>query len=189
LDWSGDGRLVLYYEATPGTQRDLWVLPVTSEGKPLSEAPPRPYLQTPFNETSGRFSPEASPRWVAYQSDETGRYEVHIRAFPEPRGKFQISTGGGQYPQWGAAGRELFYVSPDQKLMVVSLRLGGDSVEASAPRELFALPTIDTGWSPYDTAPDGQRFLVRATSGQAAAQPLTVIVNWRALLKKGEPAP
>ena len=72
--------------------------------------------------------------------------------------------------------------------MAVSLKLGTDSVEPSTPRELFALPAVDTGWPPYDTAPDGQRFLVRATAGQAAAQPLTVIVNWPALLKKGAAA-
>jgi hypothetical protein len=161
---------------------------VSPEGKAVTEAPPKPYLRTPFNESWGRFSRETPPRWVAYQSDETGRYEIYIRSFPEPRGKFQISTGGGQYPQWGAAGRELFYVSPDHKLMAVGLRLGTDSLEASSPHELFALPSVDTGWSPYDTAPDGQRFLVRATPAQAG-QPLTVIVNWPALLKKGAPAP
>ena len=182
-DWSRDGRCVLYYEIAPDTQRDLWVLAVTPDGKPAPDAKPRPYLRTRFNESWGRFSPEAPPRWVAYQSDETGRYEVYIQAFPEPRGKFQISTGGGQYPQWGAGGRELFYVSPDYKLMAVSLKLGADSVEPSTPRELFPLPALDIGWSPYDTAPDGQRFLVRATPGQAA-QPLTVIVNWPALLKR-----
>ena len=70
---------------------------------------------------------------MAYQSDVTGRYEVYIQAFPEPRGRFQISTGGGQYPQWGAGGRELFYVSSDYKLMVVSLKLGTDSVEPANP--------------------------------------------------------
>ena len=144
-DWSRDGRWVLYQEITPGTQRDLWVLPVTPDGKPAPDATPRPYLRTPFNESWGRFSPEAPPRWVAYQSDETGRYEVYIQAFPEPRGKTQISTGGGQYPQWGAGGRELFYVSPDNKLMVVSLKLGADSVEPSTPRELFPLPAVDIG--------------------------------------------
>jgi len=69
-------------------------------------------------------------------------------------------------------------------MMVVSLKLGTDSMEPSAPRELFALPSDDTGWSPYDTSADGQRFLVRATPGQVAP-PLTVIVNWPALLKKG----
>ena len=111
----------------------------------------------------------------------------YIQAFPEPRGKFQISTGGGQYPQWGAGGRELFYVSPDNKLMVVNLKLRADSVEPSAPRELFPLPVVDMGLPPYDTTSDGQRFLVRATPGQAG-QPLTVIVNWPTLLKKGAAA-
>ena len=187
-DWSRDGRYLLYYEIAPETPRHLWVLGMTPDGRAAPDAKPRPYLRTRFNESWGRFSPDSPPRWVAYQSDVTGRYEVYIQAFPEPRGKFQISTGGGQYPQWGAGGRELFYVSPDYKLMVVSLKLGTDSVEPANPRELFPLPALDNGFSPYDTSPDGQRFVVRATPEQAA-QPLTVIVNWPALLKKGTPAP
>ena len=101
----------------------------------------------------------------------------------------QVATGGGLYPAWAADGHELYYVSPDLKLMAVSLKVGSDSVEASAPRELFSLPAVDTGFSPYDVAPDGQRFLVRATPQQQAAEPLTVIVNWPALLKKGSAAP
>jgi hypothetical protein len=79
-------------------------------------------------------------------------------------------------------------VSPENKLLVVSLKLGADSVEPSAPRELFPLPVADIGFSPYDATSDGQRFLVRSTPGQAG-QPLTVIVNWPALLKKEAAAP
>jgi Tol biopolymer transport system component/predicted Ser/Thr protein kinase len=191
-DWSRDGRFVLYSGLDSRTQRDLWILPVTPDGKPAAGAQPRPYLRTPFNEMSGRFSPESSPRWVAYQSDESGRYEVYVQAFPEPHGATRISTGGGQYPQWGPLsggdGCELFYVSPDNKLMAVSLKLGADAVQPSTPRELFRLPVDDNGASPYEAAPDGQRFLVRA-GPQRAGQPLTVIVNWPALLKKGSPAP
>jgi Tol biopolymer transport system component/predicted Ser/Thr protein kinase len=182
-DWSHDGRFVLYHEVDPGTQRDLWVLPVTPEGRPTDK--PIPYLHTPYNEWLGRFSSEASPRWVAYQSDESGRNEVYIQSFPEPHGATRISTGGGRYPEWSASGRELFYVSPDFRLMAVSLKLTADSVLPSAPRELFSLPVDDIGYSPYEVAPDGQRFMVRATAEKAAAQPLTVIVNWPALLKKG----
>jgi hypothetical protein len=85
-----------------------------------------------------------------------------IRLFKTP-----ISTGGGLYPQWGAGGRELYYVSPDFKLMVVNLKLGAESVEPSAPRELFPLPAVDTGFSPYEATPDGRRFLVRATAEYA----------------------
>ncbi|TFH50427.1 MAG: serine/threonine-protein kinase, partial [Lysobacterales bacterium] len=112
-DWSRDGHWLLYLNVTPDAQRDLWISPVTPEGKPAPDAAPKPYLRTPFIEREGRFSPEAPPRRVAYHSDETGRWEVYIQAFPEPRGATQISKGGGQYPQWGADPGELFYVSLD----------------------------------------------------------------------------
>jgi hypothetical protein len=182
-DWSRDGRFLLYFENAPDTQRDLWTLRFTPEGKVPGNAKPTPYLRTQFNEWFARFSPEPSPRWVAYQSDETGRYEIYVRGFPEPRAKFQISTTGGQHPEWGAGGRELFYVAPDNKLMAVDLTITADSLRPSAARVLFTLPIIDNGWPPYDTI-DGQRFLVRAVP-QQASPPLTVIVNWPALLKKG----
>jgi len=182
-DWSRDGRLVLYYEHAPDTQRDLWVMPVTPDGtsEHLASASggARPYLRTRFNEYLARFSPEPSPRWVAYTSDESGRNEVYIRAFPEPRGKFQISTDGGTNPEWSPDGRELYYVSPDRRLMAVGLKLGADLVAPATPRQLFNLP----GGSFYAVAPDGKRFLVSMPAG--GSQPLEVIVNWPALLKQG----
>jgi serine/threonine protein kinase len=184
-DWSRDGRWILYYELTPGSGTQMWVLPVTPDGKLAPGGSPKPYLPTKL-EGQGRFSPESSPRWVAYRSIETGRYEIYIQAFPEPRGPIRISTAGGQYPEWGPDGHELFYQSPDNKLMVASLKFNADSVQPSAPRELFTIPSMDMGWSPFDVAPDGKRFLIRATPGQMGA-PLNVIVNWPALLKK-EPA-
>jgi Tol biopolymer transport system component/predicted Ser/Thr protein kinase len=183
-DWSRDGSLVLYWELNPNTQRDLWVLPATPGSKPAPDETPKPYLRTPSNEQWGRFSPDA--RWVAYQSDENGPWEVYIQAFPEPHGATRISTGGGKYPQWDAGGRGLFYISLDNKLMAVSLKMGADTVQPSAPLELFPLPAVDDGWSPYDTTADGQRFLVRATPEHGASQALTVIVNWPALLKEGK---
>jgi serine/threonine protein kinase len=185
-DWSRDGNWILYLDIAAETGRDLWVLPMTPDGGAVADAKPRPYLRTHYAESAGRFSPELSPHWVAYQSDESGRFEVYIDAFPQPHGKTMISTGGGTYPQWGAGGRELFYLSPDFKLMVVDLKLTTDSVKPSAPRELFPLPVVDDGFCPYDTTPDGRRFLVRATPEHGASQPLTVIVNWPALLKEGK---
>ena len=185
-DWSRDGRLVLYYEIAPDTQQDLWVLPVTPEGKPEAGAKARPYLRTRFNEWGGRFSPEHRPRWVAYTSDESGRDEVYVHGFPEPRGKFQISTGGGRFPEWSPDGRELYYVSADGKLMAAALKLGRDSVAPSTPRELFAVPVGTGNVSPYAVAPDGKRFLVQSPAG--GSQPLEVVVNWPALLKKGAAA-
>jgi Tol biopolymer transport system component len=187
-DWSRDGRFILYTEVAPATGADIWVLPVTPQGGPAEGAKPVPYLRTPSSEGQGRFSPETNPRWVAYMSAQSGRREVYIDTFPERRRRTPISTGGGQYPAWGAAGHEIYYVSPDFKLMLVSLKLGVDSAEISPPRELFPLPTVDNGFSPYEATPNGQRFLVRATPQQQAAEPLTVIVNWPALMKKGAAA-
>ncbi|MBZ5626223.1 MAG: serine/threonine-protein kinase [Acidobacteriia bacterium] len=190
VDWSGDGRWVLTSETAPGANTHLWILPMTQDGKLRDGVQPRQYLHTTFNESHGRFSPEPSPRWVAYQSDESGSYEVYMDAFPEPRGKKRISTAGGSYPQWGADGRELFYVSPDNKLMAVSLKPAGDSLEPSAPRGLFVLPPLLPGINvnPYQATRDGQRFLV-LTGDEHTTQPLTVIVNWPALLKKAAGAP
>ena len=187
-DWSRDGRLVLYYELAPDTQRDLWVLPVAPDGKPAAA---RPYLRTRFNEYYGRFSPplhpELGPRWVAYMSDESGRDEVYVQGFPEPRSKFQISTNGGSFPEWSPDGRELYYLSADGKLMAVGVTIGADSVSPTTPRELFVLRLgATTNASPYSVAPDGKRFLVLTPAG--GSLPLEVIVNWPALLKQGAAA-
>ena len=125
---------------------------------------------------------------MAYQSDESGQYEIYVNAFPEPRNKVRISTDGGRYPEWSPDGRELYYVSSDLKLMAVSLKTSGDAVEASAPRELFTLPIFSNGLVPYDVAPDGKRFLVRAVPAGEGSQPLTLLSNWSALLKQAPPA-
>jgi Tol biopolymer transport system component/predicted Ser/Thr protein kinase len=179
-DWSHNGRFIIYAEAAPDTGRDLWVLPVTPEGRPSPGAKAWPFVRERFDQTMARFSPDT--RWVAYQSDESGQSEVYVRSFPEPREKLRISTSGGVYPQWGSDGREVFYQSRDGRLMIVTLKLVGASWEASLPRELFAFQAFGGG-SPYEATPDGQRFLTGGTS--ASPEPLTVIVNWPALLKKG----
>lgn len=183
-DWSRDGQFILYYEIDPDTGRDLWFMPVTREGRLPPGAKPAPFVRERFDQQRGRFSPNT--RWVAYDSDESGQYEVYVRSFPEPREKLRISTGGGTYPEWGPGGRELFYLSRDRKLMVVTLKLDGTSPEASLPRELFALQA-DEQRNPYEITPDGQRFLVSGTA--ASREPLNVIVNWPGLLKKGAGAP
>ena len=141
-----------------------------------------------FNEATGVFSPELNPRWVAYESDESGRPEIYIDTFPEPSNKVRISTGEGFCQEWGPDGRELYYISPDFKIFVVSLKTSGGAVEASAPRELFTLPIINNGSCPYDVAPDGKRFLVTAAPAGEISQPLTLVSNWSALLKQAPPA-
>jgi Tol biopolymer transport system component/DNA-binding winged helix-turn-helix (wHTH) protein len=175
MDWSRDGRFILYEEeAIPGSQRSLWTLPMRA-----GDAKPKPYQHTTFNESNGKLSPDT--RWVAFQSDESGRFEIYVDQFPEPRGKVRISTGGGVLPRWSSDGRELFFVSEDSILMSVSLTPGGVSLEPSPPRALFPLLVLDTDVSPYDVTGDRESFLV-LEAAEHAAQPLTVIANWPALL-------
>jgi dipeptidyl aminopeptidase/acylaminoacyl peptidase len=177
-DWSRDGRWLLINQLIPGTGLDLLTLPVTTDGH--ATGAPQPYLHSQFNEQDGQFSPDANPRWVAYDSNESGQPEVYVQGFPEARAKFQVSAGGGHFPRWGPGGRELFYVSLNDKLMASDVKFGKDSLEAAAPHELFALPTPTINFIPYDVSPDGQRFLVQSPPRQASA--LTVIVNWPALV-------
>jgi hypothetical protein len=156
---------------------------MTPDGKLQDGGTATPYLRTQFNEQSARFSPEPNPRWVAYASDESGRPEVYVDAFPQPRGRKRISIAGGTGPQWGAGGRELFYVSLDNKLMVVSLKQVADALEPSeSPRELFTLPLRSPAGPTYEPSEDGKRFLV-ITSPDVAPQPLNVIINWARLVE------
>jgi dipeptidyl aminopeptidase/acylaminoacyl peptidase len=184
-DWSRDGRFILYAETSPETARDLWVLPVTRDGRPAPGVKGWSFVRDSFNQANARFSPDT--HWVAYQSDESGEWQAYIRSFPEPHEKLQVSTGGGSNPQWGSSSRELFYQSRSGKLMAVTLTPAGASLSASLPRELFPLPAGIVGPNPYEAAADGQRFLVDYPASKP--EPLNVIVNWPALLKKGAPAP
>jgi Tol biopolymer transport system component len=180
-DWSHDGRFVIYQETAPNTGIDLWTLAVTPEGRPAPGSNPQPYLRVPFDQTQARFS--SDDRWVAYQSDESGQFEIYVQAFPVPHGKIPISNGGGTFPEWGPSGSELYYVSKDAKLMSVKLKLAANTLEAAPPHELFPMPAGFAGISPYEAARDGQRFLVGVTENGNASDPLNVVVNWPSLLK------
>ena len=180
-DWSGD--VLLYTIASPSSIADTWSLRLAPDGNPAPGAAPVPYLQTPAFESSARFAPGQDQHWIAYESDESGRHEVYVQSFPAKGEKVPISDKGGVFPVWGPGGRELFYLAPDNKLMVVDVKFGVSSASASTPREVFPLPLNDTpiGSSPYDTV-DGQRFLVLAPVAPAT-RPLQAIDNWPALLR------
>jgi Tol biopolymer transport system component len=180
-DWSSDGRWLLEEEFLPETKFDLWALPMITGGKLDARMPLKPYVDTPFEERFARLSPDRDSRWIAYTSDESGRNEVYVDTFPKPHGKKQISTTGGSFPKWGAGGRDLFYVSPDRKLMVVSLKSIAESLEPSVPRVLFPFPAAAA--TAFEVADDKQRFLVLAGQEQIS-QPLTLFVNWPSLLQK-----
>ncbi len=179
LGWSADGRFILYRESGAQTSNDLWVLPLEGERKPW------PWLNTPFSEISGKFAPDG--KWIAYDSDESGRREIYLQAFvpgaPASGGKWQLSTNGGDTAQWRRDGRELYYLSADNKLMAVDVTLGTE-VKAGTPHELIALSSIRriTGTN-YTLTGDGQRFLFVTSADEASVPPFTVVLNWMAEMK------
>ncbi|HEY3204694.1 MAG TPA: protein kinase [Thermoanaerobaculia bacterium] len=177
-DWSQDGRFLAYHTPGPKTGWDVWVLPLSGDRKPI------PFVQTEFTEAQGQFSPDG--KWLAYASDESGIFEVYVRSFPAPGGKWQVSTSGGTQPQWRRDGRELFYLSEDGGLMAVEVK-ADSTFEASAPRPLFhaRFPTAAAPFGrTYSVRSDGQRFLVTRLMEEDRAIPITVVLNWTSELKK-----
>jgi serine/threonine-protein kinase len=155
------GKFLAYHENNPETRDDILILPI--DGDELSGwKPGKPafFLKTPFAERAPMFSPDG--RWLAYQSTDTGRDEVYVRPFPSGGGKWQISTDGGILPTWSRTKHELFYGTPDQRIMVVPYTVEGDSFRAEKPRvwsEGRFLPRQRTGPNrSFDLSPDGTRF-------------------------------
>jgi Tol biopolymer transport system component len=178
--WSPDGKFLLYFsDGDPKTKDDLWVLPMTPERSGEARKP-FSFAQTPFNENWGQFSPDG--RWIAYQSDESQRAEIYVAPFPGPGGKRQISTAGGSEPRWRQDGKEIYYLAPDGHLMAAAVSVKGDVLDVGAVSPLFVVARVGGGYR-YDVSADGQHFLVRAPTTATAAQPLTVVQNWTALLK------
>jgi Tol biopolymer transport system component len=172
---SPDGRTEIYSEIDPKTSQDLWVLPLDGDRKPHL------FLQTPFNESSGQFSPDG--HWVAYVSDESGRLEVYVRPFPGPGGKWQLSTEGGSEVAWSPKGNELFYRTGGQKEKMMAVDVQTHPIfSVGKPRLLFEepyVPGIGAG-AMYSVSPDGQRFLMMKAADQSrtALTQINVVLNW-----------
>jgi Tol biopolymer transport system component len=178
-DASQDGRFLLCMLST-SRGYDLSAIPLFGDRKPT------PFLAGPFNEVQGRFSPNG--RWVAYASDESGKFEVYVRPFPaENTQSTAISIAGGMQPEWRGDGQELFYISADGKLTAVPVVTDAAALRAGEPRALFAVE-VPEPIAPYQTdyavTADGQRFLVNTVVEQPTRPSLTVILNWTAGLKK-----
>jgi len=166
-DWSTDGRFILYQAIDHRTNYDLWALPLEGERKPIA------LVQTAFSETFGRLSPDG--RWLAYTSDESGRLEVYVRPFLRPGGAQLISTGGGMQPVWRRTdGKELFYLSPERRVMSVSVQSDPSTFRASVPRALFDEPVAGDS---YAVSRDGERFLINTVLPEASS-PIQIVVNW-----------
>jgi Tol biopolymer transport system component len=194
--WSPDGQLLAFHEIDPAMQRDIWVLRMGDPSPGSGQVPSgasgqvrkaQPFLRTRFDEASLRFSPDG--RWLAYISNETGRYEIYVQPYPGPGGKWQISTEGGMEPVWNPNGRELFYRS-GRKMIAVDIATQ-PSFAVGKARMLFEgeyVPTPAT-LSNYDVTPDGQRFLMLKPSESAEAAPtqINVVLNWFEELKRKVP--
>ena len=175
-DWSNDGKFLLMDVYDRQGNIDLWVLPMFGDYKPY------PLLNSSFREGQGHFSPDG--KWFAYTSDESGSSEVYLRRFPECDNQIRVSNGGGSQPRWRKDGRELFYVASDRKLMTVDVKLDA-TAEVGTAKALFttAIARYDAP-NRYAVSSDGQRFLVNTTIQPTNQNPLTVVVNWTAGLKK-----
>lgn len=170
-DWSRDGKYVVYERGT-----DLWYL--TFPDLHATE-----FLKAVATLKNGRFSPDG--KWLAYSSNESGRWEVYVTSFPEPHGKWQVSTGGGDEPKWRGDGKELFYLSNDFKMMAVRVKTGANfdagtpvTLFQANPREMQATSEMFS----FDVSKDGQRFVIN-TQLKTAMSPMSVVLNWTANLK------
>jgi Tol biopolymer transport system component len=174
-DWSPDGRHLLFSTIT-SSDSDLWLLPLAGDPKPVR------FLSAPGDQWHGSFSPDG--RLVAYTSNESGRLEVKVQTFPLTDRQWPVSTTGGYEPRWRADGREMYYLSLDQKLMAVGV---GPGPSFGAPTELFPVRVaggVSFQRTHYVPSRDGKRFLINTPIGDAAIVPITVVLNWTAALKK-----
>jgi Tol biopolymer transport system component len=175
--WTQDGRFLVYDEPQPRTGWDLWLLPTEGDHKPV------PYLCTPFNERWGTISPDG--RWMAYFSDESGKWELYVQSFPTPGSKYQVSTNGTGFSyffsSWVRDGRELIYVGADGLTLMVAEVQTSPTFKVGASHKLFKLRR-DHLWG--DVTRDGQRVLVTTPAGQASASTITLEMNWTAAMRK-----
>ena len=174
-DWSPDGRFLLYQRRSAQTGFDFWALPLGGDGKPF------PVIQTPFEERDGQFSPDG--KWIAFHSNQSGRFEVYIQAFPNPGTPLRVSTTGGAQVRWRPDGRELFYIALDGRLMAAPIRVSADGgLVVGLPVPLFATHVgrvLNIGGAQYIASPDGQRFLTNTFVPDASLTPIRLILNWQ----------
>jgi eukaryotic-like serine/threonine-protein kinase len=172
-NWSPDGRTLLFVRA--GTPLSVWALPLDGNGEP------EPLFNTGFDEDEPQISPDG--RWVAYISNESGRFEVYVEPFRREGERVRVSIDGGGQPKWRADGKELFYTTADNRLLAATVRIVADRLVLDPPAVLFTLrspaaPNTDD----YAATADGQRFLVKVPLDTGRNAQLHVLTNWRSLL-------
>ena len=180
--WSNDGKYLVYHEGVSGGTYangvpggwSIWMLPLFGDHKAY------PFIQSTFSAREASFSPDG--KWLAYCSNESGEYRVYVVPFPGPGGKWQVSLGDGRGPIWRRDGKEIFYLSADNKLMAVNVAPSGGSFAAGEAHTLFDSHSYGV-FGRYDASADGQRFVV-VYEGNRPSTTLTVVSNWPAELRK-----
>ena len=167
-DWSRDGRSLLVGRTHPDTRDDLWIQP------PVEGAEARAYVTAPFNQSFGVFSPDG--RWVAYASDESGKFDIYIDAFPMPGARVRVTTAGGTEPRWHRDGSELYF-RRGSELHAVTLTPAGKTLEVAAINRLFDAGAVVRS---YDVSPDGRRFLLNLPASSTTRTPITLVHHWSA---------
>jgi len=179
--WRPDGKVLAFMQLNPDTNWDIMSLPVEGNEKSgWKPGAPNAFLNSAFMEDFSKFSPDG--RWLAYHSNESGSDEVYVRPFPGPGGKWQISTGGGNYPEWSRNSKELFYRTIDSKIMMVPYTVSGDSFHADKAILWSSGQFTDLGPN-YNFAlhPDGKRFAVMkapTTEQSAAVNKVSLVFNF-----------
>ncbi len=170
--WSWDGTLLAFTDTHPDTREDLWIL--------SPDGLPQPFLVTPARERAPTFSPNG--KWIAYQSDASGRPEIYVQPFPGPGTRYLVSTNGGKEPVWSRDGSELFY-RENTAVIAVSVEVG-DSFRAGAPKLLFDGPyeADATGHASYDVSADGKKFLMIRNEERGLTE-LRIVLNFPEELK------
>jgi Tol biopolymer transport system component len=186
VPWSftPDGKRLAFLEQDSKTGYDLWTVPLESDSAGLRAGKPEVFLQTPADERTPAFSPDG--RWMAYVSDESGTYQVYVRAFPDKGGKWQISNSGGMYPMWSRTGHELFFEALDNHIMAAAYTEKGDSFVADKPRvwseKRLALVGSIGAVKNVDLAPDGKRVValmpVETAEGQKVQTHVIFLENF-----------
>ena len=172
---SPDGKFLVFAGIVDQPRgADIYTVDLSGDRKP------QPFLNTFANETAPAFSPDG--KWLAYESNGSGRNEVYITPFPGGGAQYQISTNGGERPVWRRDGKEIYY-REDLRLMAVAVKARAGSLDLSAPTALFELVAGNWNGRYYDVAPDG-RFLANTSPLTAKAQSFSLVVNWQARLKK-----
>ena len=181
--FSPGGQQLAYHTRGPEGGSDLWTLPLdlTDPDHP-KPGKPEPFLRTPADETAPKFSPDG--HWIAYRSNESGTTQIYVRPFPAAGGgKWQISTEGGLYGLWSSDGRQLFYETLDNRIMVVDYSVSGASFVPGKPRLWSDKQLFYPGLSNLDLAPDGKRFVVLTlpetpAGGEKGTVHVTVLLNF-----------